>query len=262
MLDVHPPLSPTHTWKDFFIHIATISIGLLIAMGLEQTVEAVHRHRERNQLQQDLNEEAHDNLGRGTHNLAHIDQDLAWLLLLRSRIDAARDGADKKSFQYPPQLHGFPGDPGSGDRTLSHDGAWNAAKQTGTLSLLPQGDLEFYSIFYRVMDVYTDSFTSLSLKWQKLTSFELQFERGDNAIAPEVSRVSHEQLDQYAAIVADLIKSALDTKRYLQIEIAFNESALGPKTRPDMGQYFLDHPDPVPAFDPNPIPSFDTTPMH
>ena len=27
MLDVHPPHSPTHTWKDFFIHIATITVG-------------------------------------------------------------------------------------------------------------------------------------------------------------------------------------------------------------------------------------------
>ena len=42
MLDVHAPHSPTHTWKDFFIHIATICIGLLIAIGLEQTVEAIH----------------------------------------------------------------------------------------------------------------------------------------------------------------------------------------------------------------------------
>jgi hypothetical protein len=24
MLDVHPPHAPTHTWKDFFIHVATI----------------------------------------------------------------------------------------------------------------------------------------------------------------------------------------------------------------------------------------------
>jgi hypothetical protein len=40
MLDVHAPHEPIHTWKNFFIHLATISIGLLIAIGLEQTVEA------------------------------------------------------------------------------------------------------------------------------------------------------------------------------------------------------------------------------
>jgi hypothetical protein len=46
MLDVHPPHSPTHTWKDFFIHVGTICVGLLIAIGLEQTVESVHQHYE------------------------------------------------------------------------------------------------------------------------------------------------------------------------------------------------------------------------
>ncbi len=47
MLDVHPPHSPTHTWKDFFIHVGTICVGLLIAVGLEQTIEVVHHHSER-----------------------------------------------------------------------------------------------------------------------------------------------------------------------------------------------------------------------
>jgi hypothetical protein len=33
MLDIHAPHGGIHTWKDFFIHIATITIGLLIAIG-------------------------------------------------------------------------------------------------------------------------------------------------------------------------------------------------------------------------------------
>jgi hypothetical protein len=37
MLGVHPPHAAAHSWKDFFVHIATISVGLLIAIGLEQT---------------------------------------------------------------------------------------------------------------------------------------------------------------------------------------------------------------------------------
>jgi hypothetical protein len=44
MLDVHPAHHAASTWRDFFIHIATIVIGLLIAIGLEQTVEYFH-HR-------------------------------------------------------------------------------------------------------------------------------------------------------------------------------------------------------------------------
>jgi hypothetical protein len=41
MLDVHPPHHAASTWRDFFIRIITIVIGLLIAIGLEQTVEAI-----------------------------------------------------------------------------------------------------------------------------------------------------------------------------------------------------------------------------
>jgi hypothetical protein len=43
MLDVHPPHEAIHTWKAFLIHIVAIVIGLLIAVGLEQTVEFFHR---------------------------------------------------------------------------------------------------------------------------------------------------------------------------------------------------------------------------
>ena len=51
MLDVHPPHASVHSWKDFFIHIATIVIGLLIAVGLEQTVEFFHHRDQREQLE-------------------------------------------------------------------------------------------------------------------------------------------------------------------------------------------------------------------
>ena len=44
MLEVHPPSEPVHGWRDFLIHLATITIGLLIALSLEGCVEFWH-HR-------------------------------------------------------------------------------------------------------------------------------------------------------------------------------------------------------------------------
>ena len=32
MLDAHAPHETVHTWRDFFIHIATICVGLLSAI--------------------------------------------------------------------------------------------------------------------------------------------------------------------------------------------------------------------------------------
>ena len=37
MLDIHPSIHSANSWREFFIHIATIALGLLIAVGLEQT---------------------------------------------------------------------------------------------------------------------------------------------------------------------------------------------------------------------------------
>ena len=51
VLDFHPPHHAANSWRDFFVHIATIVIGLLIAVGLEQTVEWVHPRHQRHQLQ-------------------------------------------------------------------------------------------------------------------------------------------------------------------------------------------------------------------
>ncbi len=53
MLDVHPARHAATTWREFFIHIATIVIGLLIAISLEQTLEFVHHRHQRDQLQED-----------------------------------------------------------------------------------------------------------------------------------------------------------------------------------------------------------------
>jgi hypothetical protein len=58
MLEVHAPHESIHVEKLFFIHIATIVLGLLIAVGLEQAAEAIHWHEQariaRNVLRQNL----------------------------------------------------------------------------------------------------------------------------------------------------------------------------------------------------------------
>lgn len=52
MLEVHAPHRATHTAKDFLLHIAAISIGLLLALGLESTAEWLHhRHQGRQALE-------------------------------------------------------------------------------------------------------------------------------------------------------------------------------------------------------------------
>jgi len=42
MLNIRAPSQVIGSWRDFFIHIATIVVSLLIAVGLEQGAEALH----------------------------------------------------------------------------------------------------------------------------------------------------------------------------------------------------------------------------
>ena len=131
MLDVHAPHAGIHSWKDFFIHIATITIGLLIAIGLEQTVEYVHHLSQLQAARQELTLEFAENkriaqlnreqLGKQENALT---QDMA--LLIASRAShAPLAGTLNYSWLF----------------RLYRDGAWQAARQNGTLELMPHAEL-------------------------------------------------------------------------------------------------------------------------
>ena len=60
-MEVHPPEHGIHNWRDFFIHIGTITIGLLIAVGLEQTVEITHHRHQRHTAEENLHREFNEN---------------------------------------------------------------------------------------------------------------------------------------------------------------------------------------------------------
>jgi hypothetical protein len=136
MLDVHPPHAPTHTWRDFLIHIATICVGLLIAIGLEQTVEALHRAHERHVLQTALTHESEQIL----HDTANVESggtlQLQWLRLYEAQIsDAARDHLPLP----PPPPH-----PTLADWDVPSNPVYAAAKSSGKLDLLPDEDVIAY----------------------------------------------------------------------------------------------------------------------
>lgn len=154
MLDVHPPHEAAHSWKDFFIHIATIVIGLLIAVGLEQTVEALHRHSELAETRKALAEERQQN------------REIFRRAVRGSLIAAARLHNDIRVFQY---LAHHPGTPQSKlpgvvvwtDNVFAPStSAWDAASHANTLSLLPKDELSKDAATYfelnRALDGYND----------------------------------------------------------------------------------------------------------
>jgi hypothetical protein len=137
MLDVHPPHESVHTWRDFFIHIATIVIGLLIAIGLEQSVEyAHHRHQ----------------LHTAEHNLAvEIAANRKTLAMdeseLRTSVQHLHD-ADQHLEQL--RAHQPLGGPLTAEWTWNDlaVGAWDTARAIGTTSLMTYDQAQHYADIY------------------------------------------------------------------------------------------------------------------
>ena len=129
MLDVHPPHEAAHTWKDFLIHIATICVGLLIAIGLEQTVEWLHHRHEAQETVAALREESMQN-----QDIAHIDLEGLRAFIENTRANReglrnanASNGMIGYEWQTAPKAMWLP----------LADAAWLTAHDSATFSLLP-----------------------------------------------------------------------------------------------------------------------------
>jgi hypothetical protein len=146
MLDVHPPHQAAHTWKDFFIHIATIVIGLIIAVGLEQTVEWLHRKHELRETQLALEHESSNNrviLERDVRTFWRYDamlaRDMQSLLYLKEHPQATRDDLPD-ALIYDAGWEFF---------TVAND---KVAHETGTLALMKHDERARWDDLYRELE--------------------------------------------------------------------------------------------------------------
>jgi hypothetical protein len=145
MLDVHAPHTSVHTWKDFFIHIATISVGLLIAIGLEQTVELVHHRHQRQQLEEDLQGEGLRNQEIVERDIAYLDALNAWTLRANRAVQAAEAGHGQQPMQYPDHFSNVPAMRQSLRYSATTATVWTTAKESGAIALLPREEARAYT---------------------------------------------------------------------------------------------------------------------
>jgi hypothetical protein len=156
MLDVHAPHEPIHNWKGFVFHIATIVIGLLIAVGLEQTVEYFHHRREVREAREALAAEHEENIRRYHDNvrghllrLANQNNDQRVLRYLLSHPGAAQDK--------------LPGVMTFGEITLAEpvEAAWSTVERSEVASLLPPAELRDLAAEYKELDRESQVFQEL-----------------------------------------------------------------------------------------------------
>jgi hypothetical protein len=144
MLDVHPAHHAASTWRDFFIHIATIVIGLLIAIGLEQTVEYFH-HRH-------LASEAREQL-RSEREADEISNEVNIYTTERHQRDLRRDLAILHAVKAHAPL---PAGPFiiRRIRYLYPEDSWLKIHQSGTINYISE-DVRNIAYRYVIQDAFT-----------------------------------------------------------------------------------------------------------
>jgi hypothetical protein len=105
MLEPHVPHEAIHSWKSFAIHIAAIAVGLLLALALEQSAEAIHHHHQRSELEAQMHAVLQADIRLDDADFQQLKSMRAYLLELRAAIVAKLHGKDG-SPQPPSAIRG------------------------------------------------------------------------------------------------------------------------------------------------------------
>jgi hypothetical protein len=139
VLDVHAPHEPIYGWREFFIHLATITIGLLIALSLEGCVELWHHRSLVHEAEASMQIEIETNARE-----------------LRGALDDVRKEQDflKKDIAVMKKIIANPKVPNHEEMTVNFrirtfaDVSWKTAQSTGALSYMPYERAEKYAKIY------------------------------------------------------------------------------------------------------------------
>lgn len=169
MLDVHAPHESIHTWKDFSIHIATIVIGLLIAVCLEQSVEAIHHRHQVHELREQMREVFGNNLRLEPEVMRRTGAFRTYLVELRNAVEARRTG------------HTFAAEPDRNDPRMRiftstpSLAPYDAATQSGVIALLSSNEVRLYNRVAKQREYVSSAISEWFRSISTLEDFEKQF---------------------------------------------------------------------------------------
>ena len=181
MLDVHPAPHAATTRSEFFIHIATIVLGLLIAVGLEQAVILVEHRHQIAEIRKVLALERKQNDLRGASAAQEWRRQVAVLQANMSvfRYLEQHPGAQKAQWQgrisWPIRTVAF------------DDSGWLSAQQSGILTLMPQSEVRLDAGLYRNLTQYNELAQQRRMLWQEAASYTIE--------EPDASRLDRSQLE-------------------------------------------------------------------
>lgn len=143
MLDVHPPHSAVHGIRDFLLHLFTITVGLLIALGLEGCVERSHHRHLVHEAEASLRAEIQNNskiLSSALTDLQKQQDALAKDIDVLNYIVKNHKAPEHSSMEI-----------GSSVRDLANV-AWKTAQTTTAVAYMPYPEVQEYAEIYSTQE--------------------------------------------------------------------------------------------------------------
>lgn len=141
-MDVHAPHEPVHSWRDFFTHIAIVTIGLFIALMLEALVEHMHHQHLVAEARENLHREIAENCDNAQKDLSHEQANVKTIENNIKTIHIVQDNPDAKGYSVENTM----------EWNDFSSAAWRTAHETGALSFMPYDEVQKYSDLYTSQD--------------------------------------------------------------------------------------------------------------
>ena len=141
-MEISPPQQPIHSWKDFLLHLLTITIGLFIALTLEAAVESMHHRHLVRQADASLRREIGDNRKLYAINVLKLQLNRNQLAHDIDQLRELRDGRklDNANLSW------------TWDWNSYRDAAWKTAHESGAVSYMDSESISTYSTVYAQQD--------------------------------------------------------------------------------------------------------------
>jgi hypothetical protein len=228
MIDIHPPQHAPMTRREFFTHLFIVILGILIAIGLEQTVEAIHHAHERRALIENFHHECANNLKVFELDLGLVHQNIAWgrssLAILRN----ARPQGGTITVTMPPG-------PRSGMHAPSRS-VWSIAKSSGKVELLPENLAEAFDRVDGEGEHFNDLIQASVTALQRIGSFSERI--GSPLDTGETIHLTLAERDEAAGLIDSVLVQDEQYQLWLASWQGASQSVLdGVQTRDAMDSY-------------------------
>jgi hypothetical protein len=191
MHEAHAPQGNISNWKEILLHIGIITVGLLIALGIDQVAEYFHhRHqlteaREAIKREREVNKKVFALLTEEQNRIIPLLQDNLAILTYLHRHPGAPESQWPAKFEWGFLSPAF------------NTAAWDAAKSNNAINYMPQSELELDSQLYKRVDGLTDGMKQLQEIRGKITIYFYQ--------QPDPTKYTPEQIDQFTELTTQTL---------------------------------------------------------